>query len=104
MTSQHTPGPWSRNIKPATKYPTLFAGRNTHICTVSVSGLPPETVEANMLLIRAAPDMLAALVEAQEALDVLADDAADAGLAAKAEAAADLAMRLRAAIARATGD
>ncbi|MCA3573115.1 MAG: hypothetical protein IOC86_04310 [Aestuariivirga sp.] len=61
MTSQHTPGPWSRNIKPATKYPILFAGRNTHICTVSVSGLPPETVEANLLLIRAAPDMLAAL-------------------------------------------
>ncbi|MCE2892014.1 MAG: hypothetical protein LW848_12960 [Hyphomonadaceae bacterium] len=61
MTSQHTPGPWSRNIKPATKYPTLFAGRNTHICTVSVSGLPPETVEANLLLIRAAPDLLAAL-------------------------------------------
>jgi hypothetical protein len=69
MTSQHTPGPWSRNIKPATKYPTLFAGRNTHICTVSVSGLPPETVEANLLLIRAAPDMLAALwdiVDAEE--------------------------------------
>jgi hypothetical protein len=61
MTTQHTPGPWSRNIKPATKYPTLFAGRNTHICTVSVSGLPPETVEANLLLIRAAPELLAAL-------------------------------------------
>jgi hypothetical protein len=61
MTSQHTPGPWSRNIKPATKYPTLFAGRNTHICTVSVSGLPPETVEANLLLIRAAPETLDAL-------------------------------------------
>ena len=50
-----------------------------------------------------APDLLAVLIEAQEAIDVLADDAADAGYHARAESAADLAMRLRAAIAKATG-
>lgn len=93
MTSQHTPGPWSRNIKPATKYPTLFAGRNTHVCIVSVSGLPPETVEANLLLIRAAPDMLAAL----ESL-VAGNYGQPQGVTVPA---LDIA---RAAIARATGD
>ena len=58
---------------------------------------------ANAKLIAAAPDMLELLVEAQEALDVLADDAADAGYHARAEGAAELAMRLRTAIAKAKG-
>lgn len=57
--STHTPGPWHRNIKPASRYPTIFAGRNTHVC--SVSRADDATMEANLLLIAAAPDMLAAL-------------------------------------------
>jgi hypothetical protein len=56
-----TPGGWARNIKPATKYTTVFAGRNTHICHMATVGLPPEEVEANINLIVAAPDLLAAL-------------------------------------------
>lgn len=62
-----------------------------------------QDLAANAKLIAAAPDMLELLVEAQEALDVLADDAEDAGYHARAEGAAELAMRLRAAIAKAKG-
>ena len=39
MATKHTPGPWNRNIKPAKKYATIYAGRNTHVCHLSVSGL-----------------------------------------------------------------
>ena len=59
--TDHTPGPWHRNIKPATKYPILFAGRNTHVLRIETSGLDPETVEANLCLAMAAPDLLEAL-------------------------------------------
>ena len=34
--TSHTPGPWHRNIPPATKYNTVFAGRNTHVCHMTV--------------------------------------------------------------------
>jgi hypothetical protein len=57
----HTKGPWHRNIKPATKYSVVFAGRNTHVARVIVDGLTPEEVEANINLIAAAPDLLEAL-------------------------------------------
>lgn len=48
-------------------------------------------------------ELLAALEEAQEALDVLADDAMEAGYPSRAENATELAMRARAAIAKAKG-
>lgn len=32
--SSHTPTPWSRNIPPITKYPTIFSGRNQHVLVV----------------------------------------------------------------------
>src|SRR5690349_9189461 len=35
---EHTPGPWHRNIKPATKYPTVWSGRNLHVAYVSTGG------------------------------------------------------------------
>ena len=58
---KHTPGPWHRNITPATKYNTIFAGRNTHVARLAVDGLSADEVEANCNLIAAAPDLLAAL-------------------------------------------
>lgn len=58
--AEHTPGPWHRNIPPATKYNTVFAGRNTHIAHLNRIGLSPEEVEANCNLIAAAPEMLEA--------------------------------------------
>lgn len=57
----HTQGPWSRNIKPASKYNTIFAGRNTHVAHLSTAGLSEEEIESNANLIVAAPDMLLAL-------------------------------------------
>lgn len=55
--AKHTSGPWHRNIKPASKYTTIFAGRNTHVAHVGVKGLTEEEIEANCDLITAAPDM-----------------------------------------------
>ena len=88
----HTTGPWHRNIKPASKYPTIFAGRNTHVAQVVTQGLEPEEIEANCNLITAAPDMLEALEHAQgffEALGPCDDD--------------ELPAKINAAIAKAAG-
>lgn len=57
----HTPGPWHRNIPPASKYNTIFAGRNTHVCSLDRAGKSESEIEANAYLIAAAPDLLAAL-------------------------------------------
>lgn len=73
MNAQHTPGPWHRNIKPATHYNTIFSGRNTHVTRLAVEGKSEEEVEANCALIVAAPDMLAALREAVRVLEYAAD-------------------------------
>ena len=56
--AKHTPGPWHRNIPPASKYVTIFAGRNTHVCHLAPEN---EEVEANCNLIASAPELLAAL-------------------------------------------
>ena len=93
MQTKHTPGPWHRNIKPATHYNTIFAGRNTHVTRLAVEGKTEEEVEANCALIVAAPDML-------DVLQVIAADIearARLGLDAPAWYA-----RARAAIAKAT--
>ncbi len=64
MSAKHTPGPWHRNIKPARKYPIVFAGRSTHVAQVcSVSN--DEETEANCNLIAAAPELLEALRECE---------------------------------------
>lgn len=64
---KHTQGPWSRNIKPATKYNVIFAGRNTHVAKLATD-LPEEEVEANCNLIAAAPELLDACKLAVERL------------------------------------
>lgn len=59
---KHTPAPWHRNVKPATKYPTVYAGRNTHVAAViPYRGVKLEEVEHNLTLIMAAPNLLHAL-------------------------------------------
>lgn len=73
--AKHTPGPWHRNIKPGTKYPTVFAGRNTHVARAVVDGLPPEQVEANVDLIAAAPALLDALIEMVDAVQFMSGSA-----------------------------
>lgn len=64
----HTPGGWNRNIKPASKYNVIYAGRNTHVAALSTSGLSEEEIEANCNLIAAAPDLLAECKRAQDEL------------------------------------
>ncbi len=59
MKTKHTPGPWHRNIKPASKYNVVWAGRNTHVLAVKTEGLTEEEIEANIDLASAAPDLLA---------------------------------------------
>jgi acetolactate synthase regulatory subunit len=46
-TPKHTPGPYHRNIRAGGRYPVIFAGRNTHVCTVSQQPTGDET-EANI--------------------------------------------------------
>ena len=72
--TKHTPGPWHRNIKPATHYNTIFAERNTHVTRLAVEGKTAEEVEANCALIVAAPDLLAALRAAEEWAEHIEDD------------------------------
>jgi hypothetical protein len=62
----HTPGPWHRNIPPATHYPTVWAGRNKHVCKLSDRGPKGDEAEANINLISAAPELLDALINVQE--------------------------------------
>ena len=69
MGTKHTPGGWARNIAPARKYNTIFAGRNTHVAHLATSGLSDEEIEANADLIAAAPDLLAALIYVQQAVE-----------------------------------
>ncbi len=60
--AKFTKGGWGRNIKPISKYPTIFAGRNTHIAVVKTDGrMPLEEAEANADLIVAGPKLFAAL-------------------------------------------
>lgn len=59
--TKHTPGPWHRNIKPAKKYCTIFAGRNKHICYLDGQVMSDAEAEANIDLIAAAPELLEAL-------------------------------------------
>lgn len=76
---------WSRNIKPASKYPVIFAGRNTHIASVSVSGLSEPEIEAHCNLITAAPELLKSLKQLVErcndpAITNILNEAGQAGL------------------------
>jgi histidinol-phosphate/aromatic aminotransferase/cobyric acid decarboxylase-like protein len=88
--SAHTPGPWHRNIPAEGKYPTVFAGRNQHVAVASQQKDSAET-EANISLIAAAPDLLAALQRATALLARYPDHT-------------DAWRDCRSAIAKATGD
>lgn len=97
-TTAHTPGPWHRNIPPAAKYPTVWAGRNTHVAVVvrgapqrSGNGetMPDDEVEANINLIAAAPDLLETvkvLLKKHEAHHNSIEHSAARALVAKVEA------------------
>lgn len=107
MSAKHTPGPWHRNIRPASKYPTVWSGRNTHVAAIcpgaprgSGNGctMSEEEQEANINLIAAAPDLLVAARKADQFLDHY--KASFAGVCAHTQAMMDA---LKAAIAKAEG-
>jgi len=60
----HTPGPWHRNIRADGRYTTIWQGRNKHVAHAQRLDNDNET-EANISLIAAAPDLLAALEDAE---------------------------------------
>jgi hypothetical protein len=66
-----TPGEWHRNIKPATKYLTVWAGRNTHVARVVRDGLSEEAVEANISIIAQAPTLARQLIATLDDLAAL---------------------------------
>ena len=73
--AKHTPGPWSRNIKPAHKYVTVWSGRNTHVAYVATGApLSNDEIEANIRLIAAAPELLEALKALRAAVVEYEDD------------------------------
>jgi hypothetical protein len=65
MSGSHTPGPWHRNIRAGGKYPTVFYGDHyseiKHVAHIARND--PDEMEANIDLICAAPELLAALEE-----------------------------------------
>lgn len=92
---KHTPGPWTlevvRDERKAAEKRLAAWGVVHRPGTHSI-----ETNLADARLIAAAPRMLAALRAAQEALDVLAEDAEEAGYPTRADAATKQAMDIRA--------
>ena len=75
MTSQHTPGPWTFTDDP--EYNCFYVdAQNGAIGVADVVRLPVKDQGlANARLIAAAPDLLAALIDAESAMfHVLADD------------------------------
>lgn len=100
MTAKHTPGPWHRNIRPATKYPVVWSGRNKHVLAIKTIGLTEEEVEANINLAVSAPDLLAALQAEEEWRAREADGAIDPEWDYESMVGA----KRRAAIARALGE
>lgn len=103
-TYSHTPGPWSHGE------PDMFGDYT--ITSVAEEGSPAvaavvsnlrdgEAVAANAALIAAAPDMLAAAIEAERQMILIADELKEHGLGGNAEAVLDKAAALRIVIHRA---
>lgn len=63
--SKHTPGPWHVGMKPG---PIVYGAKGAQVCDMRAELLPLDEELANLRLILAAPDMLAALEQAEKAL------------------------------------
>lgn len=73
-TTKHTPGPWHHNVSP--RFP-IYSGDSpatiVHVAQVLTRRIGEGEVRANMRLIVAAPDLLAAAKDALESLRRLPD-------------------------------
>ena len=70
MKTQHTPGPWARNISPAWKYPIYDEKNHNKIAyIIKDAGISETEQEANLNLIVAAPELLEALDDLLEWAD-----------------------------------
>lgn len=64
MKTQHTPGPWARNISPAWKYPIYDENNHNKIAYIIRDACITEAEqEANLNLIATAPELLECLQE-----------------------------------------
>lgn len=63
-----TTGGWNRNVKPASHYPVIFAGRNTHVAQIVSKFIPEAQQEANCDAIAQVPALLAEVIALREAL------------------------------------
>lgn len=101
--SAHSPGPWRwwpckrGSYAPDTDYVQIAAG-NTHVAKVLITSV----TEADLRLMTAAPELLAALVSAVECGMVPVSSAKEGG-AVRYSAQVKCADMIRAAIAKATG-
>lgn len=62
----YVPANWSRNIAPAAKYVTIFAGRNHHVCALKTEGWTAEQLEVHADLIASAPALSAEVSRLKE--------------------------------------
>lgn len=69
--SAHTPGPWELSYDMGSGRDVISSVDSSPVCTVRISWVGPEQYRANALLIAAAPELLSALVEAAELIEVL---------------------------------
>lgn len=63
-----TLGRWDRNIAPASRYPIIYAGRNTHVVEIITRSITPAQAEANASLVPKAVNAIPALL-AERAAD-----------------------------------
>lgn len=74
MKTQHTPGPWARNISPAWKYPIYEEKNHNKIAYIIKDACISEAEqEANLNLIVAAPELLETLEGIHKALSRMID-------------------------------
>ncbi len=95
QTQTHTPGPWHIGMKPG---PMIYDKEGAQVANMSIPMLPADEHLANVRLIAAAPDLLAALQALMADIDRM-----EVGRDASLELFVATNKIARAAIAKATG-
>ena len=93
-----TRGPWAISKHATPEHSPQYGIYAEDASGWDIATVHGENAAANAVLIAAAPKLLALLNEAQEYLDILADDAREAGYPVRAENSIQLSKRCREAI------